>query len=565
MAHLSVFNPLRSSGALTLHDGIRGLLNGVSYSWTQIGASKYTMLADTEVLADQLKALEDCLDRVELATQVKDVADLGLIDDDPASQLRWMLLKEGAIRSKSIDLARPAGGRMQSYPTAKAAIDDLVQGIKETATWQFEHDGKWEYFPEGVAVRIGAARVADKASLEVLHEGDAWTIDFENMRETSSFRPAAGTARGGRDDSLESTTRSIRHCIGPADLHRDGELRIQLFEKYKGSEVFASLDRGSRWRLQVVGKHGGWSSGGALAGTYVSNDDGYGQRRAFIKRDVSFEPQIAEILASRLMNDVLPGSAATTELVVPIAQREKGNWLDVYVASLYHPELAHVMSDHPVVKQAYGGEFQPVKYVTSVKRGRDELMKAYGDCKSLCDLTHLRKALIGNLLLANNDMHLGNMILYGKPEATLLVQAFDFGAAFNFDEGVAANMRVAWDAKFRGAIKTESCNHLRNYPKQWTFDSEDFWREVTLLGDFSQDIFKHVFDYLEMYYGCDTLNMFLKQRCKLGTHSQGLPTLSQETLLSIYIRQFETIMRSRLAFFKAEAEELKLSRSEVRI
>jgi len=64
------------------------------------------------------------------------------------------------------------------------------------------------------------------------------------------------------------------------------------------------------------------------------------------------------------------------------------------------------------------------------------------------------------------------------------VQAFDFGAAFNFSV-TGNNEHVRLDQKYRGAIATESVNHFGSYPVEWTIESHNFWLEVLNLGSFS--------------------------------------------------------------------------------
>merc|ERR1712032_429451 len=102
-----------------------------------------------------------------------------------------------------------------------------------------------------------------------------------------------------------------------------------------------------------------------------------------------------------------------------------------------------------------------------------------GTGSELFELESLQKALAANLLIANNDMHLGNMILYGNENCLpLRIQAFDFGAAFNMERdaryrsccagGLSRNHNVCYTQHFRGAITTEGLNRFHNYPKEWT-------------------------------------------------------------------------------------------------
>merc|ERR1712037_955484 len=110
--------------------------------------------------------------------------------------------------------------------------------------------------------------------------------------------------------------------------------------------------------------------------------------------------------------------------------------------------------------------------------------KAYANGEGFFNVNSLQKALIGDLLVANNDMHLGNMILFGTPGQELSVGAFDFGAAFNMSkEHMEENKTVSLRA-YRGAIRSEGVNQFLNYPSAWTTDSDSFWSEVANLPDF---------------------------------------------------------------------------------
>jgi len=263
------------------------------------------------------------------------------------------------------------------------------------------------------------------------------------------------------------------------------------------------------WYLEKLGKQGGLSSGGPLAGTYIS-----GKQRATIKRDSDYQPQIAEVLASRLINSILPGRAASVELVRPAwskvkPKEEDGAWKDVYLASYHNLQFLDVLSEAAAVKDAFGGTFNPVKYTTPMLRANSVLESNFPEGQGLCNLQTLQQALIGDLLVANNDMHLGNMVLVASSGAEPEVQAFDFGAAFNMQDGMTDeknnNHRVAFLFNYRGAIKSEMVSHLVNYPVSWTLENKAFWHQVAMLPDFPVDIWTQMFDEL--------------RRCSCGTSS----------------------------------------------
>jgi len=351
-----------------------------------------------------------------------------------------------------------------------------------------------------------------------------------------------------------TATGSSRHIRAELPFHRTGlNNEISLAEpmaEFVGKIFFKGLD-GQGWALEKAGKPGGLSSGGKLAGTYTHHE-----QRAFIKRDSDLEPQIAEVLASRLMNAVLPGVAVFVELVKPewseVLNKDcVDSWRDVYVASHHHPQFVSVLSEHDAVKSAYGGKFEPWLFDTPLKRGDGYLEKAFPDGSGLFNLRSLQKALIGNLLVANNDMHLGNMILFGTPGEELSVCAFDFGAAFNMSGDLSSNNSVSLKA-YRGAIRSEGVNQFLNYPVSWTSDSASFWTEVANLPNFAEEHFEEAFDELKMYYDDVVLIRFLRRRVMIGEKSD-LDSSPADALLDAYIRQFRELMCLRLDNFKAEA------------
>merc|ERR1712226_719352 len=95
-------------------------------------------------------------------------------------------------------------------------------------------------------------------------------------------------------------------------------------------------------------------------------------------------------------------------------------------------------------------------------------------------------------------MHLGNIVLYASADGAG-VQAFDFGAAFNFSVG-GGNEHVSFDRKIRGAVLGEWCNHFRSFPAEWTTKSKEFWSEVVQMRDFSNSMWDSILKYLKLYY-----------------------------------------------------------------
>merc|ERR1711862_930633 len=69
----------------------------------------------------------------------------------------------------------------------------------------------------------------------------------------------------------------------------------------------------------------------------------------------------------------------------------------------FHPKFVSVLDSHEIIKKAYKGKFNPLLYVTPLMRGDDALRNAFGPSSGepLFDIASLRKALIGNLVIAN--------------------------------------------------------------------------------------------------------------------------------------------------------------------
>ena len=500
-----------------LFHNIRTLINNTSQTWTSAGVERYaSVLGDQCKENQQIQQIQIQQVQNEQIQQIpteppasSDLTELKIIDASSSPQadlLRWEMLRSGEVTTKPIALKLPAGltSIPEVFDSAKDAIEHLIGHMKTLANWQFQRDdGKWESYPSHIAASFDEALHAERAQFEISHDGVTYLISMNEM----------SAARKDKPEEL----REIQHNVDEIPFERSGglnELSLKLMERYKGHDIFKSrtpgggIDRpgaprslsgGSAWRLERVGKQGGWESGGQLSGIYMSSRG----QRAFIKRDKVVEPQIAEVLASWLMTHLFPEVAVDVNLVVPIAGVDYAGdgyvpqrWQDVYLASFFNMRHVDVLADHERVKEAYGGKFQPTRFCTPALRGAQQLAKAFPNAganageSQLFDLECLQKALIGNLLVANNDMHLGNMILYKNAESgkPLCVQAFDFGAAFNFDEGFSdlgnSNQRVAYDFTIRGAIKTEVCNHLVNYPEEWTIKSEEFWKLVMTLKDF---------------------------------------------------------------------------------
>eukprot|EP00928_Gymnodinium_smaydae_P027287 TRINITY_DN21145_c0_g2_i1.p1 TRINITY_DN21145_c0_g2~~TRINITY_DN21145_c0_g2_i1.p1 ORF type:complete len:491 (+),score=83.38 TRINITY_DN21145_c0_g2_i1:97-1569(+) len=335
------------------------------------------------------------------------------------------------------------------------------------------------------------------------------------------------------------------------------QVKVNFLQRHVGKVVFRGK---ADWTLENAGKQGGLSAGGPLSGTYSSDS-----ARAFIKRDANYRFQIAEVLASRLINAVLPGYAAKVDLVVPAWSnvRDKSHehgWMDVYIASHHHPRFVEVFSEHEIVKNAFGGHFNPVKYGTPLRRAGSTLQSAFPNGTGLFSLQDLQKCLIGDLLIANNDSHLGNLVLFKKDDDQALgVQAFDFGAAFNMEAGLIdarnCNERVGYSFHYRGAIKTEVINQIANYPASWTVESKEFWSIVATLPDFPTTIWREVFTELREHFSDIVLIKFLQKRVKVGNPSMPR-TPPYDGLLEILVRQFAALMRQRLENFRNDALEM---------
>lgn len=344
--------------------------------------------------------------------------------------------------------------------------------------------------------------------------------------------------------------------VGPLD---EPDLRGSLGD-YVGRPIFEGQDSArSQWVLKSAGKPGGLMSGGRLSGKYAKAGSATEtEREAFLKRDNVVDAQIAEVLASRLINSILPGASTDVDLVKPImgnASDTRG-WQDIYVASYVHPYFKSLLCDAPEIESAYSGiccrGFNPLMFITPLVRGGKALERAYPSGPQF--LATLQTALIANLLIANNDMHLGNLLLCyqsaERSESSMVVRAFDFGAAFNFSSG-AKDDRVLYDASCRGAITTESVNHFMNFPERWTTDSEDFWKQVEGLSAFDDSVVNEAFDYLKAFYDESTLIRFMQERIFVG---KSLTEFEDDhARLNRGITEFSTLMRNRVDNFKSEA------------
>jgi hypothetical protein len=359
------------------------------------------------------------------------------------------------------------------------------------------------------------------------------------------------------DDEFESDSDIDPDNPETAFQRRNTEIALRQKTRFVGRVLFRGQT--TAWQLGKFGKEGGLSSGGPLAGTYTC-----GQQTATIKRDNHYTPQIAEVMASTLINSVLPGRAARVELVRPawsqVNQKDKERaWKDVYLASYHHLQFLDIMSEAATVKKAFGGSFNPVKYITPMLRAGRILESNFPEGCGLCNLQTLQQALIGDLLVANNDMHLGNMVLVRSPGTEPEVQAFDFGAAFNMEDGIIDarnnNHRVAFLFNYRGAIKTETVNHLANYPASWTIENVDFWKQVAMLPDFPADVWPRMFGELRNFFSDEILVKFLQKRVKVGQLSLSRPRPMNE-LLEILIKQFAALMQQRLQNFRNDALEM---------
>jgi len=281
-------------------------------------------------------------------------------------------------------------------------------------------DKNWETFPLGVAWQILDARDKGKETVTFKWpEKDSaadFTLDFKEGKLTwkksdskeikmfvvmESNEPSKAAIPFGRPSKWNTG--------GWFASRVSGELEIPRMSRYIGkAPIFESPETKDLWTLAKAGKSGGLESGGALCGEYTT-DGG----RAFVKRDKSFEPQIAEVLASKLMNDLFPDSAVVCELLWPVSNshseqiEHKDSWLDVYVASRFHPRFSKIMADDERIKAQFGGSYDPLKSLLPGHGFDTKLKAAMDNVKPWFNMTSFRRTLIANLVIANNDMHLG--------------------------------------------------------------------------------------------------------------------------------------------------------------
>jgi hypothetical protein len=198
---------------------------------------------------------------------------------------------------------------------------------------------------------------------------------------------------------------------------------------------FAMIDNSNggikNWTYKAP-KQGGANGAGEHGGFYESGND-----RCLVKQDVRIPLNIAEFIAGKIYQSIVPEVSAKIKLLrVNDEEQISADGQNVYLVSEFIPGWKHDLYTEIQLASNRSAEHSKFKFKETLEltgqllfRPR-ELTVFFQSAQKNCDLVNFGQVCATSLLLNNTDTNLGNLGVIHRNEGKKILGVIDYGAAF---------------------------------------------------------------------------------------------------------------------------------------